>query len=168
VDAGAEGAAAVGGCRSANFAFDFNQSANFAFDFNQSANFAFDFNQSANFAFDFNQSANFAFYFNKGGGGGVQAHALALLHMIRQNDRLAVSKLVSSLTRGGVRAPLAQCLLIRYVSQVSAAFSVSEWSRGVFLRSGAEQQGTRGASTGAGGRSAGAEHLHRAKAGSAS
>ena len=48
----------------------------------------------------------------------VQAHALALLHMIRQNDRLAVSKLVSSLTRGGVRAPLAQCLLIRYVSQV--------------------------------------------------
>jgi hypothetical protein len=100
--------------------------------------------------------------------GGVQAHALALLHMIRQNDRLAVSKLVSSLTRGGVRAPLAQCLLIRYVSQVSAAFSVSEWSRGVFLRSGAEQQGTRGASTGAGGRSAGAEHLHRAKAGSAS
>ena len=38
---------------------------------------------------------------------------------IRQNDRLAVSKLVSSLTRGSVRSPLAQCLLIRYTSQVA-------------------------------------------------
>lgn len=38
---------------------------------------------------------------------------------IRQNDRLAVSKLVTSLTRGTVRSPLAQCLLIRYTSQVS-------------------------------------------------
>ncbi|KAA0036605.1 coatomer subunit gamma [Cucumis melo var. makuwa] len=44
----------------------------------------------------------------------VQFHALALLHQIRQNDRLAVSKLVTSLTRGTVRSPLAQCLLIRY------------------------------------------------------
>ncbi|QCD88544.1 coatomer subunit gamma-2 [Vigna unguiculata] len=48
----------------------------------------------------------------------VQFHALALLHQIRQNDRLAVSKLVTSLTRGNVRSPLAQCLLIRYTSQV--------------------------------------------------
>ncbi|CAN1255698.1 Coatomer subunit gamma [Linum perenne] len=48
----------------------------------------------------------------------VQFHALALLHQIRQNDRLAVSKLVTSLTRGSVRSPLAQCLLIRYTSQV--------------------------------------------------
>ncbi|CAI0438065.1 unnamed protein product [Linum tenue] len=47
----------------------------------------------------------------------VQFHALALLHQIRQNDRLAVSKLVTSLTRGTVRSPLAQCLLIRYTSQ---------------------------------------------------
>ncbi|KAG2542294.1 hypothetical protein PVAP13_9NG843500 [Panicum virgatum] len=47
----------------------------------------------------------------------VQFHGLALLHQIRQNDRLAVSKLVSSLTRGSVRSPLAQCLLIRYTSQ---------------------------------------------------
>ncbi|CAB80162.1 Nonclathrin coat protein gamma-like protein [Arabidopsis thaliana] len=43
----------------------------------------------------------------------VQFHALALLHQIRQNDRLAVSKLVGSLTRGSVRSPLAQCLLIQ-------------------------------------------------------
>ncbi|KAL6002893.1 hypothetical protein ACLOJK_023115 [Asimina triloba] len=48
----------------------------------------------------------------------VQFHALELLHQIRQNDRLAVSKLVTSLTRGTVRSPLAQCLLIRYTSQV--------------------------------------------------
>ncbi|CAL9132825.1 unnamed protein product, partial [Musa textilis] len=45
-------------------------------------------------------------------------HALALLHQIRQNDRLAVSKLVASLTKGSVRSPFAQCLLIRYTSQV--------------------------------------------------
>ncbi|KAL9248490.1 Coatomer subunit gamma-like protein [Drosera capensis] len=48
----------------------------------------------------------------------VQFHALALLHQIRQNDRLAVNKLVTSLTRVTVRSPLAQCLLIRYTSQV--------------------------------------------------
>ncbi|KAH7575098.1 hypothetical protein JRO89_XS02G0046900 [Xanthoceras sorbifolium] len=48
----------------------------------------------------------------------VQFHALGLLHQIRQNDRLAVSKLVTSLTRGTVRSPLAQCLLIRYTTQV--------------------------------------------------
>eukprot|EP00898_Chlorokybus_atmophyticus_P002159 jgi/Chlat1/2944/Chrsp2S04678 len=48
----------------------------------------------------------------------VQFHALALLHQIRQHDRLAVSKLVTSLTRGAVRSPMAQCLLIRYTSQV--------------------------------------------------
>ncbi|EOA29493.1 hypothetical protein CARUB_v10012945mg [Capsella rubella] len=48
----------------------------------------------------------------------VQFHSLALLHQIRQNDRLAVSKLVGTLTRGAVRSPLAQCLLIRYTSQI--------------------------------------------------
>ncbi|XP_038971627.1 coatomer subunit gamma-2-like isoform X2 [Phoenix dactylifera] len=55
----------------------------------------------------------------------VQFHALALLHQIRQNDRLAVSKLVTSLTRGSVRSPLAQCLLIRYTSQVIRESSVN-------------------------------------------
>ncbi|CAI5952905.1 unnamed protein product [Closterium sp. NIES-65] len=48
----------------------------------------------------------------------VQFHALALLHQIRQSDRLAISKLVTSLVRGAVRSPLAQCLLVRYTSQV--------------------------------------------------
>lgn len=41
---------------------------------------------------------------------------------IRQNDRLAVSKLVTSLTRGTVRSPLAQCQLVRYASQVCPLF----------------------------------------------
>lgn len=49
----------------------------------------------------------------------VQFHAVALLHALRATDRLAVSKLVSQLTRGSVKSPLAQCLLVRYVSQVS-------------------------------------------------
>ncbi|CAI9269705.1 unnamed protein product [Lactuca saligna] len=47
----------------------------------------------------------------------VQFHALVQLHQIRQNDQLDVSKLVTSLTRGTVPSPLAQCLLICYTSQ---------------------------------------------------
>lgn len=34
----------------------------------------------------------------------VQFHAVALLHALRANDRLAVSKLVSSLVKGSVRS----------------------------------------------------------------
>ncbi|RWW15215.1 hypothetical protein GW17_00020952, partial [Ensete ventricosum] len=41
-----------------------------------------------------------------------------VIFYLRQNDRLAVSKLVTSLTKGSVQSPLAQCLLIRYTSQV--------------------------------------------------
>jgi len=52
--------------------------------------------------------------------GMVQFHAVALLHALRSQDRLAVSKLVTSLVRSSVRSPLAQCLLVRYVSQVIA------------------------------------------------
>ncbi|EHA8590933.1 coatomer subunit gamma-2 [Cocos nucifera] len=48
----------------------------------------------------------------------VQFHALALNHQMQQNNRLAVNKLVTSLTKGSLRSPLAQCLLIRYTSQV--------------------------------------------------
>jgi coatomer protein complex subunit gamma len=48
----------------------------------------------------------------------VQFHAVALLHALRATDRLAVSKLVTQLTRAQVKSPLAQCLLVRYVSQV--------------------------------------------------
>ncbi|KAK9907459.1 hypothetical protein WJX75_004057 [Coccomyxa subellipsoidea] len=50
----------------------------------------------------------------------VQFHGVALLHALRANDRLAVSKLVTSLTKSNVRSSLAQCLLVRYVAQVIA------------------------------------------------
>mmetsp|Transcript_25184 Transcript_25184/g.54739 ORF Transcript_25184/g.54739 Transcript_25184/m.54739 type:complete len:900 (-) Transcript_25184:336-3035(-) len=48
----------------------------------------------------------------------VQFHAVALLHALRASDRLAISKLVSSLVKASVKSPLAQCLLVRYVAQV--------------------------------------------------
>lgn len=48
----------------------------------------------------------------------VQYHALGLLHQIKRNDRLAVSKLVSEMTRSPVRSHYAHCLLIRYTCQV--------------------------------------------------
>ncbi len=48
---------------------------------------------------------------------------MALLHALRASDRLAISKLVTSLTKASVKSPLAQCLLVRYVAQVSKAGS---------------------------------------------
>lgn len=45
---------------------------------------------------------------------------MALQHALRSSDRLAVSKLVTQLTRGAVRSPMAQLLLVRYVAQVIA------------------------------------------------
>ncbi|KAL4437499.1 hypothetical protein ABPG77_003480 [Micractinium sp. CCAP 211/92] len=50
----------------------------------------------------------------------VQFQAVALMHALRANDRLAVSKLVTQLVRSSVRSPMAQCLLVRYVAQVIA------------------------------------------------
>lgn len=50
----------------------------------------------------------------------VQFHAVALQHALRSNDRLAINKLVTQLTRGGVRSSMAQLLLVRYVAQVIA------------------------------------------------
>ncbi len=43
----------------------------------------------------------------------VQYHALGLLYHIRKSDRLAVTKLVTKLTRGSLKSPYAVCLLIR-------------------------------------------------------
>ena len=43
----------------------------------------------------------------------MQFHGVALLHALRAGDRLAVSKLVTSLTQKNVRSSLAQCLLVR-------------------------------------------------------
>jgi len=48
----------------------------------------------------------------------VQYHALGLLHQIKRHDRLAVSKLVSEMTRSPVRSHYAHCLLIRFTCQV--------------------------------------------------
>ena len=50
----------------------------------------------------------------------MQYHALVLLHAIKRADRLAVSKLVATLTRAPPKSPLAQCLLIRYTVAVMA------------------------------------------------
>ena len=50
--------------------------------------------------------------------GMMQFHALSLLHALRAKDRLAVSKLVSSMTRSKLFHPMAQMMLVRYVAQV--------------------------------------------------
>ena len=60
----------------------------------------------------------------------MQFHALALLYSIRANDRLAVSKLVTQLTRSSIRSPLAQCLVIRYVARVVRTSVASEENGG--------------------------------------
>eukprot|EP00095_Tigriopus_kingsejongensis_P010714 maker-scaffold179_size282488-snap-gene-1.26 protein:Tk10714 transcript:maker-scaffold179_size282488-snap-gene-1.26-mRNA-1 annotation:"coatomer subunit gamma-2" len=43
----------------------------------------------------------------------VQYHALGLLYHIRRSDRLAVTKLVSKLTKSALKSPYAVCMLIR-------------------------------------------------------
>ena len=48
----------------------------------------------------------------------VQFHALSLLYKIKQHDRLAISKIVQTLSKGSLRSPLATCLLIRYTSKL--------------------------------------------------
>lgn len=42
----------------------------------------------------------------------VQYHALGLLYHIRKTDRLAVTKLVTKLTKMSLRSPYAVCLLV--------------------------------------------------------
>nr|PNR53068.1 hypothetical protein PHYPA_009443 [Physcomitrium patens] len=65
----------------------------------------------------------------------VQFHRLSLLHQIRRNDRLALSKLVSGLTKGGVQSPLAKCLLIRYTTQIAQFHPLAVASCNVDLES---------------------------------
>jgi coatomer protein complex subunit gamma len=48
----------------------------------------------------------------------VQYHALALLYEIKKNDKLAVTKMVTQLTRTSMSSPLGVCLLIRYLGKV--------------------------------------------------
>jgi coatomer protein complex subunit gamma len=48
----------------------------------------------------------------------VQYHAMGLLYHIRKHDRLAVSKMVTKLTRSSMRSAHGYCLLIRIACQV--------------------------------------------------
>ncbi|XP_060527742.1 coatomer subunit gamma [Cylas formicarius] len=48
----------------------------------------------------------------------VQYHALGLLYHIRKTDRLAVTKLVSRLTRMSLKSPYAVCMLIRIAAKM--------------------------------------------------
>lgn len=43
----------------------------------------------------------------------VQYHAIALQLAIKSSDRLAISKILSSLTTTAIRSPMAQCLVVR-------------------------------------------------------
>jgi hypothetical protein len=65
----------------------------------------------------------------------VQYHALVLLHAIKRTDRLAVSKLVATLTKSPPKSPLAQCLLIRYTVTVMADSPTQDRSYYEFLES---------------------------------
>lgn len=60
----------------------------------------------------------------------VQYHALALLYLIKQHDRLAVSKLVQSMCRQAVRSPMASILLVRYVARIIADEPVKQAASG--------------------------------------
>jgi coatomer protein complex subunit gamma len=53
----------------------------------------------------------------------VQYHALALLHRIKQNDKLAISKVVSALVKSPPKGALAQCLQIRIITSVMSSFA---------------------------------------------
>ncbi|KAK4055614.1 coatomer subunit gamma [Microbotryomycetes sp. JL201] len=54
----------------------------------------------------------------------TQYHAIGLLYLIRQNDRMAVSKMIQQLSggkggaAGSLRSPYAICMLIRYAAKV--------------------------------------------------
>ena len=65
----------------------------------------------------------------------VQYHALVLLHAIKRTDRLAVSKLVATLTKTPPKSPLAQCLLIRYTVTVMADSPTQDRAYYEFLES---------------------------------
>mmetsp|Transcript_10309 Transcript_10309/g.24194 ORF Transcript_10309/g.24194 Transcript_10309/m.24194 type:complete len:892 (-) Transcript_10309:115-2790(-) len=65
----------------------------------------------------------------------VQYHALSLLYSIKKTDKLAVSKLVATLSKTQLKSPLAQCLLIRYTVTVMAESSQQERAYYEFLES---------------------------------
>lgn len=48
----------------------------------------------------------------------VQFHALTLLYELKKKDRLALHKVVGTLTASPLKSPLAECSLIRYATQI--------------------------------------------------
>ena len=48
----------------------------------------------------------------------TQYHALGLMYLIRQNDRMAVIKLIQNHSRGSLRSSHAYCMLVRFVSKI--------------------------------------------------
>ena len=48
----------------------------------------------------------------------VQLQAVTLMHALRQNDKLGVSKLIASLQKGGLHSAVTQTLLVRYVARL--------------------------------------------------
>ena len=53
----------------------------------------------------------------------MQYHALGLLYLMREKDRMAITKMVQQLGAGGkgssvVRNPMAVCMLIRFARKV--------------------------------------------------
>ncbi|WRT67892.1 uncharacterized protein IL334_004866 [Kwoniella shivajii] len=80
-----------------------------------------------------NYSANASAYLAGGGSGGYQAvasssyimqyHALGLLYLIREKDRMAITKMVQQLGSGGkgsgiIKNSMAMCMLIRFARKV--------------------------------------------------
>mmetsp|Transcript_4629 Transcript_4629/g.5947 ORF Transcript_4629/g.5947 Transcript_4629/m.5947 type:complete len:950 (+) Transcript_4629:67-2916(+) len=61
----------------------------------------------------------------------VQYHALSLLYEIKKNDRLAVTKIVTQLTKSSMSSPLGVCLLIRYIGKIIDEDSSASSSRAV-------------------------------------
>uniref|UniRef100_A0A2K5LN39 Coatomer subunit gamma n=1 Tax=Cercocebus atys TaxID=9531 RepID=A0A2K5LN39_CERAT len=47
----------------------------------------------------------------------VQYHALGLLYHVRKNDYLAINKMISKVTRHGLKSPFAYCMMIRVASK---------------------------------------------------
>jgi coatomer protein complex subunit gamma len=50
----------------------------------------------------------------------VQFHALALIYQLKKQDRLALHKVVLGLAKAQGKSPIAECLLIRYATQILA------------------------------------------------
>jgi coatomer protein complex subunit gamma len=64
--------------------------------------------------------------------GMVQYHALGLIAMLRQNDKLSLSKLVLTMTRAPIRTPYTHCLLIRLAARVMDELSEQPEMKGLY------------------------------------